>query len=92
LCRYVEDKAQTAAALEESIVSARTSVEEQSQAQDASIQRAIAEAMARRGEVRAELDDIAARESDLRRKADAAQGEESSARGAVNAVAGACTG
>lgn len=82
----IKDKSQTAAALEESIASARMSVEEQSQAQDASIQRAIVEAEKRRAEARAALDDVNAREADLRRKGDVAQGEESSARAALTSV------
>ena len=56
----IKDKAFQAAGIEESIASARMTVEEQSQAQDASIQRAIVEAEERREEVKAELDDIAA--------------------------------
>jgi len=76
----VKDKAQTAAALEDSIASARMSAEQQSQAQDASIRRAIDQANERRRGVKAELDAISARDSDLRREAELAQGEESAAR------------
>jgi chromosome segregation ATPase len=76
----VKDQTQTAAALEDSIASARMSAEQQSQAQDASIRRAIDQANERRRGVKAELDAISARDSDLRREAELAQGEESAAR------------
>lgn len=82
-------KQRNAKDLEESIAQARLSVEQQSQAKDASIERAISEAHERHAEAKRQLDEVHRQEDDLRRQTEAAQGEEQGARAAVNNLDGA---
>mmetsp|Transcript_38319 Transcript_38319/g.95079 ORF Transcript_38319/g.95079 Transcript_38319/m.95079 type:complete len:1065 (-) Transcript_38319:299-3493(-) len=82
----IKDKTQTAAALQEAIANARLSVEQQSQAQDASIQRDIADAEERKEGTKVALDELRAREDELLKKVAAANGEEHSMRNGVTAL------